>query len=312
MTRQVRPELLERRLADVTEAAVAGLGLPAATESELPLVDAVGGLAYQQIGTAGIANDAITSAKIALGAIQNLDVATNAGILVTKLAAGTSGQVLLNNATPAPTWTTVTGDVTISNTGVTAIGAGVIVDADVAAGAAITHSKLANITAGSVLMGNASNVPTATALTGDVTVSSSGVTAIGSGVIVNADLSTTTGEIAGAWSSDTVTSGFTNVSSGNASRRWLIIGKTMHFRMWFTAGTATAASFVAIPLPASASMQSARATFYNAANGTTVVSSFTPVGTPTLVRVTNSTAAANFTAGATLVNVQVNGTLEIA
>jgi hypothetical protein len=37
----------------------------------------------------------------------------------------------------------VTGDVTISNTGVTSIGAGVIVDADVNASAAITGSKIA-------------------------------------------------------------------------------------------------------------------------------------------------------------------------
>jgi hypothetical protein len=72
---------------------------------------------------------------------------------------------------------------------VTAIGAGVIVNADVSTGAAIAHSKLANITAGQVLLGNASNVPTATALSGDVTVNSSGVTAIGSGVIVDADIS---------------------------------------------------------------------------------------------------------------------------
>jgi hypothetical protein len=65
---------------------------------------------------------------------------------------------------------------------------GTIVNADVNASAAIAHTKLANITAGSVLLGNASNVPTATALSGDVTVSNAGVTAIGSGVIVNADV----------------------------------------------------------------------------------------------------------------------------
>ena len=65
---------------------------------------------------------------------------------------------------------------------------GTIVDADVNASAAIALTKLANITAGSVLLGNASNVPTATALSGDVTVSDAGVTAIGSGVIVNADV----------------------------------------------------------------------------------------------------------------------------
>jgi hypothetical protein len=65
---------------------------------------------------------------------------------------------------------------------------GTIVNADINASAAIAHTKLANITAGSVLLGNASNVPTATALSGDVTVSDAGVTAIGSGVIVDADV----------------------------------------------------------------------------------------------------------------------------
>jgi hypothetical protein len=85
---------------------------------------------------------------------------------------------------------TLTGDVTGSGTGsfVTAIGTGVIVDADVSASAAIAYSKLASMTGGSVLLGNASSVPTVTALTGDVTVSNAGVTAIGSGVIVDGDV----------------------------------------------------------------------------------------------------------------------------
>lgn len=63
-----------------------------------------------------------------------------------------------------------------------------IVNDEIDASAAIALSKLANITAGQVLMGNGSNVPTATALSGDVTVSSSGTTAISSNVIVNADI----------------------------------------------------------------------------------------------------------------------------
>ena len=56
---------------------------------------------------------------------------------------------------------------------------GEVTNAKVNASAGIAHSKLANITAGQVLLGNASNVPTATTLSGDVTVTSSGVTAIG-------------------------------------------------------------------------------------------------------------------------------------
>jgi hypothetical protein len=90
------------------------------------------------------------------------------------------------------TFPNVTGNVvTTGDSGTitsTMIADGTIVDADINAAAAITHSKLANITAGSVLLGNASNVPTATALSGDVTINSSGVTAISAGVIVNADI----------------------------------------------------------------------------------------------------------------------------
>jgi hypothetical protein len=82
----------------------------------------------------------------------------------------------------------VSGDVTISNAGVTAIGSGVIVDADVNASAAIAFSKLASLTSGNILVGNGSNVATSVAMSGDITISNAGVTAIGSGVIVNADI----------------------------------------------------------------------------------------------------------------------------
>ena len=70
---------------------------------------------------------------------------------------------------------------------------GQIDNGDVSASAAIAHNKLANMTAGTVMIGNASNVPTATNLTGDVTVSNAGVTAIASGVIVDADINASAG-----------------------------------------------------------------------------------------------------------------------
>jgi len=94
--------------------------------------------------------------------------------------------ITLPNVTGTVITTGDTGTVTS-----TMIADGTIVNADVNASAAIAHSKLANITAGFVLLGNASNVPTATALSGDVTVNSSGVTAISSGVIVDGDISAT-------------------------------------------------------------------------------------------------------------------------
>jgi hypothetical protein len=133
----------------------------------------------------------VTSTMIANGTIVDADLNASAAIAHSKLASLTAGNVLLGNVSNVPTSTAVTGDVTITSAGVTAIAAGVVVNADINASAAIAHSKLANITAGQVLLGNVSNVPTATALSGDVTVNSSGVTAIGSGVIVNADISAT-------------------------------------------------------------------------------------------------------------------------
>ena len=130
----------------------------------------------------------VTSSMIADGAIVNVDINASAAIAYSKLASMTAGSILLGNATSVPTVTALSGDVTVDSSGITAIGSGVIVNADINASAAIAYSKLASMTAGSVLLGNATNVPTVTALTGDVTVSSAGVTAIGSGVIVNADV----------------------------------------------------------------------------------------------------------------------------
>ena len=129
----------------------------------------------------------------AYGQIVNADVSATAAIAHSKLANMTAGTVMVGNASNVPTATAITGDVTIANDGVTAISSGVILNGDINASAAIAHSKLANMTAGTVMIGNASNVPTATAITGDVTVSNSGVTAIASGVIVDADINATAG-----------------------------------------------------------------------------------------------------------------------
>jgi hypothetical protein len=111
---------------------------------------------------------------------------------------GTSGQVLSTDGSGALSWSTPSAGVTDGDKGDITVGSGgsswiidndVITNAKIKSDAAIAYSKLATMTAGSVLLGNASNVATVTALSGDVTVSSTGVTAIGAGVIVNADIS---------------------------------------------------------------------------------------------------------------------------
>jgi hypothetical protein len=68
---------------------------------------------------------------------------------------------------------------------------GTIVDADINASAAIALSKLATSTAGNIIVYNASGVPTSVTETGDVLISDTGVTSIATGVIVNADISST-------------------------------------------------------------------------------------------------------------------------
>ncbi len=75
--------------------------------------------------------------------IANADIATNAAIDYSKLAALADGKILVGNGSNVATAVTPSGDITISNAGVAAIGSGVIVDADINASAAIAGSKLA-------------------------------------------------------------------------------------------------------------------------------------------------------------------------
>jgi hypothetical protein len=64
-----------------------------------------------------------------------------------------------------------------------------IVNANIDAAAAIAFSKLAALDSANILVGNGSNVATKVAVTGDVTISNAGVTAIGSAKVLPAMLS---------------------------------------------------------------------------------------------------------------------------
>ena len=57
---------------------------------------------------------------------------------------GTAGQVVVYNSSGAPTATTLSGDVTINSSGVTAISSGVVVNADISSSAAIEQNKIAD------------------------------------------------------------------------------------------------------------------------------------------------------------------------
>jgi hypothetical protein len=68
---------------------------------------------------------------------------------------------------------------------------GGLVNADIDAAAAIAFSKLAALDSANILVGNGSNVATKVAVTGDVTISNAGVTAIAAGAVVTADVADT-------------------------------------------------------------------------------------------------------------------------
>ena len=135
-----------------------------------------------------------TADKVSLSAL-NIDGATDIGgpleggdlFIVDDGAGGTNRKASAFRMSQLA-YSGVTGDIAIASGGTASISAGVIVNADVNSAAAIDFSKLASLTSANILLGNASNVATSTAVTGDVTISNAGVTAIASGVIVNADV----------------------------------------------------------------------------------------------------------------------------
>jgi hypothetical protein len=125
---------------------------------------------------------------IAAGVIVNADINASAAIDFSKLAALASGNILVGSAGNVASSVAMTGDVVISNTGVTAISAGVIVNADINSGAAIAFSKLAALPSGQLLVGSAGTVPTAVALSGDATLVASGALTIANNAITTAKI----------------------------------------------------------------------------------------------------------------------------
>lgn len=117
-------------------------------------------------GIAFFTRDASTNAFVASGGGGGLSDALD------------DGDIFVGNASNIATGVTPSGDITLSNTGVFGIAAGVIVNADVNASAAIAFSKLAALTSTNILVGSAGNVATAVAMSGDGTLSNTGALTI--------------------------------------------------------------------------------------------------------------------------------------
>jgi hypothetical protein len=83
-----------------------------------------------------------TGTVVLSGSIVNADINASAAIAFSKLASLSSANILVGNGSNVATSVAVTGDVTISNAGVTSIATGAIVNADISASAAIAGSKI--------------------------------------------------------------------------------------------------------------------------------------------------------------------------
>ena len=81
----------------------------------------------------------------------------------------------------------------ISDVGVSTPSTGSVTNASVASNAAIAFSKLATLTSGNILVGNSSNVATSVALSGNVTVSNTGVATIANDAVTFAKMQNVAG-----------------------------------------------------------------------------------------------------------------------
>ena len=155
------------------------------------------------IDLAHLSANSVNSSKIVDDSIVNADINSAAAIAHSKLANVTDGQILVGNGSNVPTAVAVSGDVTLANTGAVtiandaveqamiaddAVGADqlasdAVVNASVASGAAIEFTKLENLDSARILVGNGSNKAAEVAVSGDLTLASSGAFTIANDAI---------------------------------------------------------------------------------------------------------------------------------
>ena len=153
----------------------------------------------------------VTSTMIADGTIVNADVSTSAAIALSKLASGSSAQVILANATGVATYVTPSGDVSWDNTGNVQIVANTIVNADINSAAAIALTKLASGSSAQIVLANSTGVATYTAVSGDITITNAGVTALASNITISNNL-TVTGNLTVNGTTTTVNTATLNIA----------------------------------------------------------------------------------------------------
>ena len=261
-----------------------------------PLVAGATAPSYAQLGTAGLVDEAVTSAKIANLTIVDGDISASAAIADTKLAtiatankinvsaididgatdiggaladadliivddggAGTNRRSALSRIA---TWlfAKVSGDITIDGSGAAAIGADKVTAGMIGAGV-IGASELATDAVETIKIKDV-NV-TAGKLAADAVETAK----IKDGAVTNAKFSTTAGQLGGAWQSFTpvVSSG---THTGTKVGRYIQVGKTVDFIITLTwaSGDNYAGLGVDLPVTAQTNVNGAQfeVTYYDA------------------------------------------------
>jgi len=98
------------------------------------------------------------------------------------------GSIFIGNLSNEAQARSVTGDITISSTGVTAIAPSVIVDADISPSAAISLNKLQGSTSGNILVADVFNFISGVTMGGDATMSPTGVLTIANNAVTTAKI----------------------------------------------------------------------------------------------------------------------------
>jgi hypothetical protein len=151
-------------VADV-EGAVTGNATTATALATGRTISASGDITWTSASFTGSAN--VTSvAAITADVIINADVKSDAAIAYSKLAALADGNILVGNGSNVATSVNPSGDIDVTNAGVFSIVAGVVVNADINASAAIVDTKLATISTADKVAGGAIQIDSGTDGTG--------------------------------------------------------------------------------------------------------------------------------------------------
>ncbi len=166
-------------------------------------------MADDAIGNAELQDNAVSSAEISNGSIINEDVNASAGIELSKLESVSSGNIIVGDGTNVASSVSMSGDATITNTGIldlsnTGVTSGsygsstevatFTVDEEgrlTAAGTTTisgTSPEGASLNSAQIYVGDGSNQAAAVDMTGDVTISNTGVTTIGSDAVSSAEI----------------------------------------------------------------------------------------------------------------------------